>query len=113
MPVQLRNFEQIRQRLITRRSDLTVRRRRVEHDLARRNEPLAADFADQAIQVQNDEALQAIGDAAITEIIAINESLGRLERGLYGTCQRCGEGIESGRLLAVPHAVTCARCSGN
>lgn len=113
MAVQQRNLEQFRQRLITRRGDLTVRRRRVEHDLARRNEPLTADSADRAIQVQNDEALQAIGDAAVSEIAAINEALGRWERGLYGICKVCGEEVESERLHAVPHAVTCARCSGH
>lgn len=112
MVTQERDLDQVRQHLIARRDDLTTRRRRVEHDLARGNEPLVADSSDQAIQVQNDEALQAIGDAAVSEIAAINEALGRLEHGLYGICRNCGEEIASGRLQAVTHAVTCALCAG-
>lgn len=111
MMIQQRDLDQVRQRLMARRSDLTTRRQRVEHDLARGNEPLVADSSDQAIQVQNDEALQAIGDAAAREIAAINEALGRIEHGSYGICRGCGEQIEPGRLQAVPYAVTCARCA--
>ena len=112
MVIQERDFDQVRQQLIARRNDLTTRRRRVEHDLARRNEPLVADSSDQAIQLQNDEALQAIWDAAVNEIAAVNKALERLAHGLYGICRNCGEEIGSGRLHAVPHAVTCALCAG-
>ena len=111
MMTQERDLDRVRQQLIARRGDLSVRRRRVEQDLSRRNEPLVADSSDQAIQLQNDEALQAIWDAAVKEIAAVNEALGRLDRGLYGICRSCGAEIASGRLQAVPHAVTCPRCA--
>ncbi|HEX7116770.1 MAG TPA: TraR/DksA family transcriptional regulator [Steroidobacter sp.] len=105
------DLEQVRQRLLARRRDLSVRRRRVENDLSRRTDPLVPDFSDQAIQLQNDETLQAIGEAAASELAALNEALARLDQGLYGICKVCGEEISPERLAAVPHAVTCTSCA--
>lgn len=104
------DLTQVRQALLIRRSALLERHQRVEADLQRRNEPLAGDWSDRAIQLQNDEALQAIDDAAQDELAAIEESLQRLGHGLYGICKECGEPIEPGRLQAL-HAVTCAGCA--
>ena len=51
------------------------------------NDPLVGDWSDRAIQLQNDEVLQAIDDAARDELVAIDEALHRIERGLYGVCK--------------------------
>lgn len=104
------NLTRIKGQLLARRADLELRRSRVEQDLERSHEPLVADFADQAIQRQNDAALQAIGEAADEEMAAIDVALKRLESGHYGICIRCQRAIEPARLLAVPHAVICASC---
>lgn len=106
-------FAQAGQRLRARRAELLVRHSRVENDLARRNEPLVADSSDQAIQLQNDEALQEIGDAARTEIEAIDEALQRLGQGLYGICKVCGNEIPAARLHAMPQATACVDCSAD
>ena len=89
---------------------MLIRRRRVDNDLARRNEPLVADSSDQAIQLENDETLQEIGEAARREIDAIDAALERLSQGLYGICRTCGEEIPAARLLVMPHATTCVDC---
>jgi RNA polymerase-binding transcription factor DksA len=102
---------QIRQRLEARRQELATRRQRVDRDLARQNEPLTADSDDQAIQLQNDETLEAIGAAARSEIAAIDAALERLTTGRYGICTACGEVVGEARLRAVPHALTCTRCA--
>ena len=104
-------FEQTGQSLRARRAELLVRKHRVDDDLGRRNEPLVADSSDQAIQLQNDETLQEIGDAARREIEAIDEALERLRQGQYGTCKVCGAEIPAARLRAMPHAITCVDCS--
>ncbi len=106
----MKDLVQIKERLLARRADLAHRRGRVELDLERAHEPLVADFSDQAIQRQNDAALQAIGEAADDEIAAIDAALQRLESGHHGICARCQQAIEPERLLAVPHAVICASC---
>lgn len=104
-------FDRTAQRLQARRAELYVRQRRVDNDLARRNEPLVADFSDQAIQRQNDETLEEIGEVARREIEAIDEALERLGQGQYGICKVCGDDIPMGRLRAMPHATTCVDCS--
>jgi RNA polymerase-binding transcription factor DksA len=96
--------------LLARRASLVQRHERVAHDLQRRLDPLVGDSADRAIQLQNDEALQAIDDATVDELGVIDEALERLGRGLYGICKECGGDIELVRLRAL-HAVTCADCA--
>lgn len=101
---------EVKQALLARRRALLERHERVEADLQRRGEPLVGDWSDRAIQLQNDEALHAIDDAAQDELSAIEEVLQRLGRGLYGICKECGEPIEPARLRAL-HAVACASCA--
>jgi len=105
------NDRAIRARLVTRREELTTRRQRVERDLGRRNDPLVADFSDQAIQVQNDEVLEGIGDSTSRELEAIDAALERIDSGRFGVCTDCGQRIEQERLEAVPYAVRCSRCA--
>jgi DnaK suppressor protein len=40
----------------------------------------------------------------------IDESLARLEAGVYGQCSSCGSAIATSRLLALPFAVRCRPC---
>lgn len=41
----------------------------------------------------------------------VHSALGRLERGAYGECERCGDAISPERLEAVPTARLCIRCA--
>ena len=106
------DLTQVKHTLLARRRTLLERHARVAADLQRRGEALVGDWSDRAIQMQNDETLQAIDDAAQDELVAIDEALLRLGRGLYGVCKECGAPIESGRLQAL-HAVTCSVCAGD
>ncbi len=40
----------------------------------------------------------------------IDEALGKLERGTFGLCDRCGRAISQGRLEAIPYAIYCVDC---
>lgn len=40
----------------------------------------------------------------------IDEALGKLDRGTYGTCDKCGREISKERLRAIPHAIYCVEC---
>jgi len=104
--------EEIRNRLLARRGELESRSRAVAADLRRENEPLAADFADQVTQRENDDVLGALGESASAEVAAISLALRRLANGEYEVCARCGGVIESARLMAVPCATLCVRCAG-
>ena len=47
-------------------------------------------------------------DAKILQ--AIEEALGRLEKGTYGACRDCGEEIAPARLNAIPWTRVCITC---
>jgi DnaK suppressor protein len=100
----------IKHALLARRASLRQRHERIQQDLQRRNDPLTADAPDRAVQLQNDAALCVIDDATQDELGTVEESLQRLEQGLYGICKECGGDIEDVR-LQVLHAVTCAICA--
>lgn len=42
---------------------------------------------------------------------SIKNALIKIRRGTYGKCERCGNRIEIGRLLAMPTAALCLSCS--
>lgn len=101
----------IEQALRRRREELKTRRERVRRDLSRAAGPLSQDFADQAIERQNDETLEAIGQAADEEIGQIDRALERIEQGRYGVCESCGEAISPERLRIAPYATKCVSCA--
>jgi DnaK suppressor protein len=43
-------------------------------------------------------------------IRAIDQALGRIEEGSFGSCEGCGEEINAKRLAAIPWASLCRRC---
>jgi RNA polymerase-binding transcription factor DksA len=101
----------MRAQLLARGAELRDRRQRVQADLRREKDPLAKDSSDAAIQLENDEVLQAIDAAARGEIEAIDAALARLDAGQFGSCERCGSDIEIERLHAIAYATTCGACS--
>jgi RNA polymerase-binding transcription factor DksA len=101
----------MRKLLIRRREELSSRLQRIGADFRRVHEPLSQDFADRAVQMENDEALQAIRSAASADLIKVEQALGRLDHGRYGVCERCNQPIDMERLRAVPYALTCAACA--
>lgn len=113
MTAKLPDQQTIRARLQARRAELRTRQVRVERDRGHAEEPLVADFAEQALQTQNDAVLEGIDEAALAEIAQIDAALTRLDEGHYGTCGRCRQPIDPQRLLAVPQAVLCVSCAGS
>ena len=73
-------------------------------------QPLPADFAEQAGDLENQDALGGIEDNARREIIAIMAALNRIKLGTYGICADCGLPIPAKRLEAVPTALRCIAC---
>jgi len=96
------------QQIIDRITELTAQMQRIADDL---EQPLPADLADQAIDLEDDEVLQGIGRANQQEVRLLNDALKRIARGSYGICQKCGDPISDARLDAVPHAMICRNCA--
>ncbi len=63
----------------------------------------ASETLDRGIEISlEDNAEQLLGH--------IDEALGRIEAGTYGSCDRCGGAIDAERLEALPYATRCIEC---
>lgn len=100
----------IEQRLTDRRTELAQRLGRIDQDVRHARKPLEADFAEQAVERENDEVLDALGESLRVELTLIETALTRIERGEYGVCERCGKAIPVARLEALPYASRCVTC---
>jgi DnaK suppressor protein len=107
------NLARVRNQLESRRDDLVARRNRVRRDLQLEAASLADELAEQAVEVQDDDALRLIERSAQIEIEDIEEALQRLMRGEYGICKACGREIGSARLLVAPQSVHCVKCGSH
>jgi DnaK suppressor protein len=75
------------------------------------SQPLDDDFAEQAVDRENDEAQEALESAALAEIEQVRAALRRLDTGAYGICASCGNPISEKRLTAQPTAAQCIDCA--
>jgi RNA polymerase-binding protein DksA len=83
----------------------------IQSDRRRKNGPLDPDFAEQAVQRENDAALDALDVRGRQELEAVDGALARLAAGTYGDCVSCGEAIDPDRLRARPTASRCIGCA--
>ena len=107
----MRDFSAIESELRAKRDELEHRVEALERDVRHDGEALEADFAEQAVQRQNDEVLDALDDAGIRELHQINAALLRLDNGNFGTCVSCGTEIPIARLQVLPYADRCIDCA--
>lgn len=66
---------------------------------------------EQAIELQNDEVVDALEREAEEELRQVMQALGRIEAGEGDTCQVCEEPIGPERLAAVPFTTLCRECA--
>jgi DnaK suppressor protein len=100
--------ENIAKALKARLSELTRRVAEIDSELRK---PLSADFEEQAADLENQGALEAIENSEIHEIREIQEALRRISEGTYGVCTKCGIDIDPKRLKAQPTATRCISCA--
>ena len=101
-------YEDLRERLETKKAELTVRLERITANLRRGYE---ADSKERAQQFENNEVVDALGNEAREEIAKISAALRRMDAGDYGLCTECGEEIADSRLDAYPYADECIDCA--
>jgi DnaK suppressor protein len=104
-------LEDLRRQLEELRDNLQARLDRVERNVRHEHEPLDKDFAEQAVQRENEEVVDALGNEARRELARVRHALKRMEEGSYGLCEACGEPIPPARLRALPHARLCTECA--
>jgi RNA polymerase-binding transcription factor len=100
--------QDIAKALNARLSELKHRVAEIDREL---HAPLPADSEDQATDLENQEALEAVEKSGIQEIRRIEQTLKRISEGTYGICAQCGADIDPKRLNVLPTALTCISCA--
>jgi DnaK suppressor protein len=102
--------ERAKKRLLAKRDELL-------NDLAKNREvsdetvdESAQDMADRATSAYTKEFAYSLSESDRKILLLIDEALGRLEAGTYGTCVNCGQPVQEKRLEAVPWARHCLDC---
>ena len=90
-------LEQLEERLVHIRKDM-----RKSH---------STDSAEQAVERENDEVLEGIGQETQFAIQNVRLALTRISEGTYGSCLKCGEVINPERLEALAETVHCVSCA--
>jgi DnaK suppressor protein len=105
------NMTSIAKQLNESLASVVDRRQRVARHVEHRDEPLPANFSEQAIELEDAETMSALAVRLATEESELRSALARLELGTYGRCQACGLSIDEKRLAVLPTTSTCIRCA--
>jgi DnaK suppressor protein len=100
-----------KRRLLEMREGISRRLAKIDGDIHRKEGALEMDSQEQAVQLENDETMDALDEAARRELAQIDHALKDLEAGRYGICRSCGALIGAGRMEALPFAITCVACA--
>jgi len=103
--------DRIRSILLERREELQKRVKTITDDVRHVSGPLSSDFAEQAVERENEEVMDALGEAGRVELRQISRALARIEQGDYGICIGCGEQIPLSRLEVLPFSDQCVLCA--
>jgi len=101
----------VRDSLIEKRAELVVRLSKITSDVRHENQPVESDFAELAVQRENDQVIDALGEATRQELTQINRALASIENGEYGYCSECGREIRVERLEVLPYSTKCLNCA--
>ena len=105
------NEVQVKANLEQRKLELLERHGRITKHTRHREEPLPQDFAEQAVELENQELLEALDVEVADELRQIERALGRLDAGEYQQCNTCGKDIPDARLEALPTTSLCVDCA--
>ena len=104
-------MQDIKQRLLKKREELEQRLRTITRDVRHEDNPLSGDWEEQAVQRENDEVLDALGNEARRELEQIKHALARIDSGDYPYFSDCGEEIKEARLETLPYTNLCVDCA--
>jgi len=104
-------LNQIKNKLIKRQIELETRVTAINDDVSHKNQPLSADWAEQAVERENEEVLEALGNASLNELRGIKHALKRIEQGIYFECDSCGDAINKERLKLLSSTELCTSCA--
>lgn len=102
------DLEKIKKTLQEKLRELTARAKNIDDDLRQAADD---DWEEHAVEAENDEVLEGVGDVTLVELREVKFALARIDAGDYGTCSKCGMPIAPERLEALPYATNCVGCS--
>ncbi len=105
------NMENVKDSLVEKRTELLARLGKITSDVRHENQPMESDFAELAVQRENDQVIDALGEATRRELTQINRALASIENGEYGSCSECGKEIRVERLEVLPYSTKCLKCA--
>ena len=71
---------------------------------------LGTHMADNASEVFEQAKNLAVHQQLHTTLELVEKALRKMDNGVYGCCERCGEKIDPARLKALPYATLCMPC---
>jgi len=98
----------LRDRLENKKSELSARLERITANLRR---GLETNSKERAVQLEDSEVVDALGNEARQELEKISQALRRMDAGKYGLCSGCGSAIGAKRIEAYPYAGECIECA--
>lgn len=93
-------------RLVKRKKEIT--KADPFEDVRRLSDSAAAD-ADAAEQVGHERA-KAMRDQVDRKLIQVRKALTRIKIGKYAICEKCGQMIDTDRLMVMPETTVCIKC---
>jgi DnaK suppressor protein len=103
-------IELYRKRLLKMRENILNKAKKLKEDSYNLGTDGIQDMADAASNTYNADILMSISDNDLTILKDIDNSLDKLSKGTYGTCEECEEKISEKRLEANPVARYCITC---
>lgn len=107
----MQTLDKIKQELNSRLAELEDRVNAINADISHQNQPLSSDWSEQAVERENDEVLEALGNASQKEMTQIKNALHRMETGRYQICASCEQPIPLKRLELIPYTSYCTSCA--
>jgi DnaK suppressor protein len=102
--------KKLQEQLLGRRRELVKALKQDQAEVRRGDDDGPLDLADTATELWNQEFNYSLSEKDRNELSGIDEALGRIEEGVYGECEECGEKISDARLKAIPWAPLCISC---
>ena len=102
------NLETTRKILEDKLNELVESAKEIEEKLS---DPGEKDWAENAVEMEDDEVRFEIGMITKKEISEVENALHRIKTGEYGKCVACGQAINNTRLELLPETPTCIQCA--
>jgi DnaK suppressor protein len=107
----MKELPEVRNQLLEMLEELNLRLDKISNDVKHTEKPAEQDFSEQAVENENNEVLDALGNSTRDEVEKIKTALSRIDDGQYGICTYCGVSIHPDRLQALPYITTCVDCA--